>query len=44
MSARVPKDLVQRFAEEQQLLDDPLAFENQQIDLQLDRSGLDEET
>lgn len=33
-SAKIPKDLVQRFAEEQQLIDDPLAFEDLQVDMQ----------
>jgi hypothetical protein len=32
---KVPKDLVERFAEEQQLFDDPLAFETQLIDQHL---------
>ena len=43
-SPKIPKELVERFAEEQQLLDDPLAFEQAQIDLQLNRAtGGDEE-
>jgi hypothetical protein len=41
----VPKDLVERFAEEQQLLDDPLAFEEELIDQHLNRAtGIDEAT
>lgn len=35
LSPRV-KELVEQFAEEQQLLDDPLAFETLQADLQMD--------
>jgi len=41
----VPRDLVEKFAEEQQLLDDPVAFETRLIDQHLlGLAGMDEET
>lgn len=40
----VPKDVLEQFAEEQQLLDDPLAFETTMIDRLTGQAGNDEET
>lgn len=41
---KVPKDVLERFAEEQSLFDSPLAFEDQQVDLHLGLAvGKDEE-
>lgn len=45
LPVKVDKDLAQRMAEEQMLLDSPVAFENEQIDLLLGRStGQDEDS